>query len=913
MKLFGTFYDVDNQPISVTIINNGDTTVTKEIGINGLYFSDESITIESEVDSMLEHILKKSCSINFVTDGYFADDLFAANSRSIIVNIFKANQCIFAGYGEPNTFDQPFANVLESFTLNCTDALTALQYTKYQNTTINNYDDKKVLSSNKSLKSIIETMFTSIFEELNITDTTTPRIIYDRSKAYNGSASYIFSNLAISDAFIFGEEFDDVWTNEEVLDNILKYLNLHIVQEGFDFYIFDWQTLKQGRNDSWVDILSNEYVTLSAPQTITLTSKMHGADDTTITVDDVYNQVSVKCDINKFENVITSPLEENQLTSPFSKKQLYMREYECEGNGENAYTSFKIMIYNDNPNTSITVDDDYNFNHARYIDWYFRPMDCKNWIFDAPTKFEKDTNGQYWKGYKVPYYIGCQSLTSGIFRFGCVTYPSKKKDNSPQSLSMKDYLYISVNGAYTTSGNNEALSWPDEAWFIRQSPVAEYIGTNGGGVFSPSDDNTINYLVFSGKILLQPTVRQTADFETLKQAFTQDIWDNTYWHHTVPSEKNGDGKYYTRKFYTMDYCTDEIDETKYIITPITDISDSATTSLQPPTEDKQKKEMQYKYTSSTDYIANFDMISKIQVLECELIIGNKRLIEKNIDEYGNSTFEWVVIGQEPSIEVDGETIKKTTFSLGFNPKIDDYIIGQEHDIQNTINFNMGLDDVKGTAIPIKKTDNLSGAVEFKILGPINSNFNDITRRHPTWFRSEKFYNNNKTVLGHVQNIIISDFEAKIYSNNGGNEVLEDNDLIYMSNETDKYINALDDIDFKIITQPTPDVCREKGIKYEICSNAVLAASGGTPITQITNRVANSTAEEDINNIPENFYVDDYYKEYSTPKIIMSATMHNQNINWRNKYHSNVLNKDFIIMGLTQDVRQNKSTVKFKQI
>ena len=50
-------------------------------------------------------------------------------------------------------------------------------------------------------------------------------------------------------------------------------------------------------------------------------------------------------------------------------------------------------------------------------------------------------------------------------------------------------------------------------------------------------------------------------------------------------------------------------------------------------------------------------------------------------------------------------------------------------------------ETEGTAIPITKDDALSGAVVFRILGPINLTWNDITRRHKTWFRHTKWYNN----------------------------------------------------------------------------------------------------------------------------------------------------------------------------
>lgn len=92
-------------------------------------------------------------------------------------------------------------------------------------------------------------------------------------------------------------------------------------------------------------------------------------------------------------------------------------------------------------------------------------------------------------------------------------------------------------------------------------------------------------------------------------------------------------------------------------------------------------------------------------------------------------------------------------------------------------------DTEGTAIPIKKDDALSGAVIFRILGPINLTWNDITRRHPLFWILTKYYPNTKFILSHLENIIIKDFECKIYTDNGGNEQLNaDNDLIYLSTE-----------------------------------------------------------------------------------------------------------------------------------
>ena len=75
-----------------------------------------------------------------------------------------------------------------------------------------------------------------------------PHIWYDQSRSYKGQTN-IFNELIISEGMLLGDSEDDMWTIEEILEEILKYLNLHIVQHGFDYYIFDWETSRIQKND----------------------------------------------------------------------------------------------------------------------------------------------------------------------------------------------------------------------------------------------------------------------------------------------------------------------------------------------------------------------------------------------------------------------------------------------------------------------------------------------------------------------------------------------------------------------------------------------------------------------------------------------------------------------------------------
>ena len=874
MYIHGDFRDVNNVLYSVHILSNNDKTKELIIGEKGLLFSGSPISIETDIDDTFQTIIRRSATINLVTSDYIGDKLFANNSRNIKVNIYKEDLCIYAGFVEPNTFSQPFANGLEEFTINTTDALTTLQYYNYGDVTLKTYLKAKKDAKVKTFKDMLDQMLGDILD-IDIVNGTSGVIYYDLSKGITkGKESTIFNDCSMSELYLLGDEADDVWTNEDVLEQMLQYLNLHIIQDGLDYYIFDWNSIKN-RRTNWQN-MTLRAVTLQNPSVIEMTSEMHSSNDTNLSVADVYNQVSVKCKLEDQEDVIKSPMDSDSLSSLYNGKQKYMTEYISEGEGRRANNAFFDMIH----------DRTTTYDCCRTVDWYLQAMYNRNWNFITPNGDITDLcefgNNMYINQWKLPKYLKDNQLIPSLFRMGSIEKKPNITDNSPTSkIDMSSYLFISINGNGDDTETNHS---PSDQTLQNRSGMIEYIGNSSGGVFSPTDDVTTNYLVFSGKLCLMPIQKETDKFSTLLN------YDRgSYWHKTVPSDNNGDGRYYTRKWYNQTRPSDEA--TSYI---------KGALSLHPWTKDKANHELQYNYTSNGD---STDKFSKLPVLECELIIGNKRLIETNIDIYGNSTFKWVEIGKEPIIDGD----KITTFSLGINPKIGDKIIGDEFSIQNNISYTMNL-ETEGTAIPITKDDALSGAVLFRILGPINLTWNDITKRHKTWFRHTKWYNNTKFVLSHLENIIIKDFECKVYSDQAGNDSDEDNDLIYMSNETDKFVNKKDDTEFKFITQLSSAECIQKGIKNSINLNAVINTNTRTPLESIYNATTNETAK------PEEHYINQYYLAYSKPKLIMETDLHDtDDISIQNIFHSKVLKRNFFVQSINRDLKEASVHIKLKEV
>ena len=148
-------------------------------------------------------------------------------------------------------------------------------------------------------------------------------------------------------------------------------------------------------------------------------------------------------------------------------------------------------------------------------------------------------------------------------------------DDEPKSkVSMTDYMYISING-----NNNDTTPQPTDKELETNQGFCEYIGNATGGMLSPADAETINCLVFSCTLLLQPLIRETGN--GYASEYFQYLWENEFpikvWHKTVPSSNNKYGRYYSRQFFKED-------EKKWL---------SYEYSLHPYAEEKAPKSMQY--------------------------------------------------------------------------------------------------------------------------------------------------------------------------------------------------------------------------------------------------------------------------------------------------------------------------------
>ena len=891
MYLHGHFYNQKEERIEVHILTGGDRTKETVIGEkNGeLSFTEDPVELTSQVNDTFDHLLCQQATVRLLARN-FVPDFFCASCRDAVVNIYREGKCLFAGFIEPQSYSQGYNEEFDEIELSCIDALTALQYAKYRDVGSLGvlYNVVKAEAEQRTFLAMLKEILGGVTAELDIVGGNVMRYLYDGSKAVDdlaGNRYAIFGQLTVSELLFLGDEEDDVWQQDEVLEEILKYLNLHIVQDGFTFYLFSWESVKGDERIYWRDLLTGASVT-TARQTTDIVTGLVTDTDTTISVGEVYNKIMLTAKVESMEGVIESPLDNDLLKSPFSNKQKYMTEYSSDGEGSRALNAFDAM----------TRGQETSYSGGCVTDWYVQMMNNSQWLFP------KSRSGNLMEEYcsegrnqhVLPNWLA-KNQGAAIMALGKVEKKTDGQDNSPTSkVEMTNYLVVSVNG---NSDDKEATTYPNDNSLKAGIPRAVYNGSMTGGVFSPTDEGTTNYIVLSGKLVLNPVMALT---DTYKAIYNYDggKWGNLFtgigkWVGvTVPSRNNGDGRYYTQQWWKAAAPNETVAwdmETAHGFVPFTDTGPQL---------------YEFKYSAIGD---GSDHISKVGMLACMLIIGDKCVVEKGTE--GQVTdFEWRKYKTLEECSNEDEYYQQC-FTIGFDPKIGDKIVGTKFDLQNNVNYELGI-DAEGIAIPIKKADKVSGRVKFMILGPVNALWDVVTRRHKTWFRHTKWNSTTIPLLAHVSSIMVEQFEVKIYSDNGLVNNTGDNDLVYMSDTKESFVNVKDDIEMKINSALTAAECQALDVTDSVKMSTPLNTLTGEGLLAVYDYSRGMSAK------PEQLYVDYYYKEWHAPRVVMTQKLTDTDggiVSLFAHYRHPMMDKTFFVQGISRNLEEGYAEMTLKEI
>ena len=885
MYLHGHFYNQKEERIEVHILTGGDRT--KEIVIGekkegDLSFTDDPVELTSQVNDTFDHLLCQQATVRLLARN-FVPDFFCASCRDAVVNIYREGKCLFAGFIEPQSYSQGYNEEFDEIELSCIDALTALQYAKYRDVGSLGvlYDVVKAEAEQRPFLAMVKEILCGVTAALDIVGGNVMRYLYDGSRAVDSVASNryaIFGQLTVNELLFLGEEEDDVWQQDEVLEEMLKYLNLHIVQNGFTFYLFSWESVKGDEHICWRDLLTDASVT-TARQTTDIVTGLVTDTDTTISVGEVYNKIMLTAKVERMESVIESPLDNDLLKSPYCNKQKYMTEYSCDATNLNK--SIDAFV-------AMTHGRETNFDGGCVTDWYVQMKNNSQWLFpkSGSGNLMEEYCSEGRNQHALPNWLA-KNQGAAIMALGKVEKKTDAKDNSlTPKVEMTNYLVVSVNG---NCDDKEETTYPNADSLKAGMPRAVYNGSMTGGVFSPTDEGTTNYIVLSGKLVLNPVMALSDTYQTIYNydgGGGVDKWLEML----VPSRDKG--RYYTQQWWKAAAPNEKA------------VWDTETVRGFVPFTDTGPQMYEFKYSAIGD---NGDHISKVGVLACMLIIGDKCVVEKGTA--GQVTdFEWRKYKTLAECKDEDEYYEQC-FTIGFDPKIGDKIVGTKFDLQNNVNYELGI-DAEGIAIPIKKTDKVSGRVRFVILGPVNALWDVVTKRHKTWFRHTKWRSTTIPLLAHVSSIMVEQFEVKIYSDNGLVNNTGDNDLVYMSDTKESFVNVKDDIEMKINSGLTAAECQALDVTDSVKMSTPLNTLTGEGLLAVYDYARGVSAK------PEQLYVDYYYKEWHAPRVVMTQKLTDTDggiVSLFAHYRHPMMDKTFFVQGISRNLEEGYAEMTLKEI
>lgn len=287
----GTFESVNNTRYRVDIKTGGNQI--QELTLSGSPF----VTQMDQSDDIIYTPAKyQTATVGFITPDYNLD-IYSPAAQGTKVELYEvgnSDTLMWTGYVTPNLYDQGFSKHIEEVQVECIDALSTLQYFKYS-------------TENKSTV----TFWYIINKLIKQCNAYSYFYISDNTQLTEDGNSCIAKKLYISESNFFDEKGEGetdqevAWTCQEVLEEICRYLGLTVIADRDSVYFLDYDAIRSGNNSYWkyaVDNSTGQNVTVSFSKAIT--GSDFSATGSTLSLDNVYNQVNVVSDYNTFEDVI---------------------------------------------------------------------------------------------------------------------------------------------------------------------------------------------------------------------------------------------------------------------------------------------------------------------------------------------------------------------------------------------------------------------------------------------------------------------------------------------------------------------------------------------------------------------------------------------------------------------------------
>ena len=311
-------------------------------------------------------------------------DIYNPTATKVKCKVSKGDKVVFTGFVAPSVYDQGYTKRRESISVDVVDGLSVLQYIPY-------------VASTKEIKSIRE-VIDKVLQQCKCYKTFA---VADNLRVNPDDVEEpIMDNLYLSEALFFDTKTDSkqtdndvAWKCSEVLEEICRYLQLTAVAEGDTVYFLDYDAIRQGNNNYYEytigsvdDPYFHEYEYFKE-----ITASDYSSNNTKLSLDKVYNKISVKAEYSKVSELLPDPFDKTDIINITAKDTALEQE-----------TDFK---HKDSYGELVETVEDSNSTNNKMLAWVGkvwneeknRPSENVNAVF---AKYYKNPK---WKFYHYRY------------------------------------------------------------------------------------------------------------------------------------------------------------------------------------------------------------------------------------------------------------------------------------------------------------------------------------------------------------------------------------------------------------------------------------------------------------------------------------------------------------------------------
>ena len=357
----GSFHSLENHNdkiFQVDLITNSDDSEITEIKLS----FNNPVVITTDSDGLFAPIKSSSCTITILVDE-FIPDLYSPENQGIYIQVknITDNEIIWQGWNTPCSYSQPYAKSLDNLEIEAVSCLSTLQNIKYDQ-----------VSNTKTIKTVHEILY-NIFQKTG----------YSGSLYYmNDSLGTSLSELKLQESNFFDDD-GEAWSCYEIIEQICLFMGWSAIPFGNNIYLIDYETLLKSDNiTEWRKIINSttSQVSILNNNLITISKDSYAGSDTNISLDEVYNKISLNDSIYEIEEITTDiwDTDNKQLinvarTTLGTSRFIHYHKGEEEKAWQVYWTKY---IFNQNANWKERY---YSVDNFTEVEWYQNGIENNNY------------------------------------------------------------------------------------------------------------------------------------------------------------------------------------------------------------------------------------------------------------------------------------------------------------------------------------------------------------------------------------------------------------------------------------------------------------------------------------------------------------------------------------------------------